>query len=110
MERHLIALVMALAILAAPALADEDGSSDHDNRLSLMTETPAEGFDLALQLARRAVVATRVCSSSIPESSDRARSSSAIVSSPEPACAFRNTRAWPWAAIRAGQLYALSIH
>lgn len=59
MHRFLIALVAALTIVAAPALADENGSSDDSNRLSLMTETPAEGFDLAVQLARRAVVATQ---------------------------------------------------
>ncbi|NBB93861.1 MAG: hypothetical protein GVY32_11925 [Gammaproteobacteria bacterium] len=59
MRRILIALVAALAIAAAPVLAEDDAPSDDAGGLSLITDTPAEGFDLALQLARRAVVATQ---------------------------------------------------
>ncbi len=59
MQRTLIALIAALALVAAPVFADEDQSSDGADALSLMTDTPAEGFDLAVSLARRAVVTTQ---------------------------------------------------
>lgn len=54
----LLAGLLAVATLAAeePTDSSTDGS---DGRLSLVTDTPAEGFDLAVALARRAVVATQ---------------------------------------------------
>jgi len=59
MKRSLIALIATLALVIAPVFADEHKSSDGASELSLITETPAEGFDLAVRLARRAVVATQ---------------------------------------------------
>lgn len=54
----LLAGLLAVGTLAAeePASASTDEAED---RLNLLTDTPAEGFDLAVQLARRAVVATQ---------------------------------------------------
>src|SRR5690554_6207142 len=52
-----IALVVALALKSpAPAAAIQQSAAPE---LSLMTETPQEGFDLALRLSRMAVVATQ---------------------------------------------------
>lgn len=59
MKRTLIALIAVLALVAAPAFADEDKPADGADALSLITDTPAEGFDLAVSLARRAVVTTQ---------------------------------------------------
>jgi hypothetical protein len=62
MKNWPIAILLA-GLLAVGTLAAEepDGASaeDAEDLLSLMTDTPAEGFDLAVQLARRAVVATQ---------------------------------------------------
>ncbi|MDZ7789134.1 MAG: hexameric tyrosine-coordinated heme protein [Xanthomonadales bacterium] len=54
----LLAGLLAVTTLAAeePADSSTDGNND---QLSLITATPAEGFDLAVNLARRAVVATQ---------------------------------------------------
>ena len=60
MKRILIVLMAALSVATAPVLLAEEGKSPEGaGGLSLITETPAEGFDLAVQLARRAVVATQ---------------------------------------------------
>jgi len=59
MNRTLITLLATLSIAAVPAFGEDEVSSDSTNGFSLITESPAEGFDLAVQLARRAVVATQ---------------------------------------------------
>jgi len=57
-----IAVVLAGLLAAGPLAAEEpepSSSNQGEDTLSLITDTPAEGFDLAIQLARRAVVATQ---------------------------------------------------
>jgi len=54
----LLAGLLAVGTLAAEEPADPP-ADERENRLSLLTGTPAEGFDLAIELARRAVVATQ---------------------------------------------------
>jgi len=54
----LLAGLLAAGTLAAEEPADASSKQSEDT-LSLITNTPAEGFDLAVQLARRAVVATQ---------------------------------------------------
>ncbi|EKV29775.1 hypothetical protein C882_0205 [Caenispirillum salinarum AK4] len=49
-------LVAASLALAAPALAQDDADSWLP---TLMTETPQEGFDLAVSMARKAVKTTQ---------------------------------------------------
>lgn len=63
--RHAFAIAAALAALAAaPASAQDaatgsDGGSDASWLPSLLTDTPAEGFDLAIAIARKAVTTTQ---------------------------------------------------
>jgi len=54
----LLAGLLAVTTLAAEESGDPAEDGDQDG-LSLITDTPAEGFDLAVSLARRAVVATQ---------------------------------------------------
>lgn len=54
----LLAGLLAVGTLAAEDPADASSKQSEDT-LSLITDTPAGGFDLAVQLARRAVVATQ---------------------------------------------------
>lgn len=54
----LLAGLLAVTTLAAEEPADSDADKGKE-ALSLITDTPAEGFDLAVSLARRAVVATQ---------------------------------------------------
>lgn len=54
----LLAGLLAMGTLAAGEPGDASSRQD-EGPLSLATATPAEGFDLAVQLARRAVVATQ---------------------------------------------------
>lgn len=54
----LLAGLLAMGTLAAGDMEDASSRQDEDS-LSLVTGTPAEGFDLAVKLARRAVVATQ---------------------------------------------------
>jgi len=54
----LLAGLLAVGTLAAEEPADSSSGQSED-ALSLITDTPAEGFDLAVKLARRAVVATQ---------------------------------------------------
>lgn len=56
MTRHLLASLAAACLLGAPAVAQDDTSSWLP---SLVTETPAEGFDLAVTMARTAVKTTQ---------------------------------------------------
>ncbi|HMT99076.1 MAG TPA: hexameric tyrosine-coordinated heme protein [Amaricoccus sp.] len=58
--RKTSAMIMCAAALAAgPAIA-QDATQDSESWLpSLMTDTPAEGFDLALSMARKAVTTTQ---------------------------------------------------
>lgn len=52
--RHCVAGCLAVALLAAP------GAAFAENELkSLMTETPEEGFALAIKLSQKAVVTTQ---------------------------------------------------
>jgi len=55
--------VLLAGLLAVGTLAAEEPENASANQgeeaLSLLTGTPAEGFDLAVELARRAVVATQ---------------------------------------------------
>jgi hypothetical protein len=55
-----IILILAALALAAPALA-EDAQAEPPAEwfTSLITETPADGFALAIRLARRAVTTTQ---------------------------------------------------
>ena len=61
MFRALSPLVAAAALLAVPAMAQDSMSENStDSWLpSLMAETPAEGFDLAITMARKAVTTTQ---------------------------------------------------
>ncbi len=56
-------VVLLAGLLAVGSLSAEDSQEAAKNQgeeqLSLITTTPAEGFDLALSLARKAVVATQ---------------------------------------------------
>lgn len=54
----LLAGLLAMGTLAAEQAGDA-AADEGEDPLSLITGTPAEGFDLAVQLARRAVVATQ---------------------------------------------------
>lgn len=71
----LLAGLLAMGTLAAGDMEDASSRQDEDP-LSLVTGTPAEGFDLAVKLARRAVVATQpdkgVLFEQRPEYSERA--------------------------------------
>lgn len=62
MQHWTIAVLLA-GLLAAGTLAAEEpqdsSTTKRDDAFSLITTTPAKGFDLALHLARRAVVATQ---------------------------------------------------
>lgn len=55
-RRAFVPLLAAAALLAAPAMAQDESDSWLP---SLMTETPAEGFDLAITMARKAVTTTQ---------------------------------------------------
>jgi len=62
MKNWSIAVLLAglLAVGTLAAEEPESASTDQgEEALSLLTGTPAEGFDLAVELARRAVVATQ---------------------------------------------------
>lgn len=59
MKQFLIVAFATVLFIAAPAMAEDMDKNNGTNELSLITDTPAEGFDLALALARRAVVATQ---------------------------------------------------
>jgi hypothetical protein len=61
MQRICAILICLTALAAAPATAqDAPKGSGNDTWLpSLMTETPAEGFDLAVSMARKAVKTTQ---------------------------------------------------
>lgn len=54
----LLAGLLAVGSLSAEESQEAAGNQGEDT-LNLITATPAEGFDLALSLARRAVVATQ---------------------------------------------------
>ena len=54
----LLAGLLAVGMLAAEE-PESTGADAAEDGLSLMTDTPSEGFDLAVALARRAVVATQ---------------------------------------------------
>jgi hypothetical protein len=57
MRRHLLAsAVTAACLFATPAMAQDDADSWLP---SLITETPEQGFDLAVTMARMAVKATQ---------------------------------------------------
>lgn len=62
MKNPSIAILLA-GLLAVGTLAagepDNAPAEESEDKLNLITETPAKGFDLAVQLARRAVVATQ---------------------------------------------------
>lgn len=55
-RQTLVPIVMAAALLAAPAAAQEEEESWLP---SLVTETPEEGFELAIRMARKAVTTTQ---------------------------------------------------
>ena len=55
-RQTLAAVLTAAAIAAAPAVAQETGSSWLP---SLTTETPQQGFELAVTMARKAVTTTQ---------------------------------------------------
>lgn len=60
--RKICATIICLAALAAgPAIAQEASQDPAEETWlpSLMTETPAEGFDLAVSMARKAVTTTQ---------------------------------------------------
>jgi hypothetical protein len=57
MTRHLLASLAAACLFAAPAMAQDDTESWLP---TLITETPAEGFDLAVTMARTAVKTTQL--------------------------------------------------
>lgn len=61
MIRMLIAGLVAAALTTSPVLASETGetAADEEWLTSLITDTPAEGFDLAVRLARRGVTTTQ---------------------------------------------------
>lgn len=54
----LLAGLLAMTTLAAEEHADSDADKGKE-ALSLITDTPTKGFELAVSLARRAVVATQ---------------------------------------------------
>lgn len=53
----LFATLIAATLSACPAMASEDEGNANDEEwlTSLITETPAKGFDLAIRLSRRSV-------------------------------------------------------
>ena len=55
-RQTLAAILTAAAFAAAPAVAQETGSSWLP---SLITETPQQGFELAVSMARKAVTTTQ---------------------------------------------------
>jgi hypothetical protein len=55
-NRILTPALLALALTATPALAQDSGDSWLP---SLLTETPQEGFDLAVTMARKGVTTTQ---------------------------------------------------
>ncbi|ABV91974.1 hypothetical protein Dshi_0225 [Dinoroseobacter shibae DFL 12 = DSM 16493] len=55
-NRILVSALLALALLAPPSLAQDSGDSWLP---SLLTETPAQGFDLAVTMARKGVTTTQ---------------------------------------------------
>jgi hypothetical protein len=61
MTRLLAATLMVTALAILPALASEtaDSHATADWLPSLITDTPAEGFELAVRLARRGVTTTQ---------------------------------------------------
>lgn len=56
MTRHILASLVGACLLGAPAVAQDDTASWLP---SLVTETPAQGFDLAVTMARTAVKTTQ---------------------------------------------------
>ncbi|RFF33028.1 hexameric tyrosine-coordinated heme protein [Wenzhouxiangella sediminis] len=62
MKNWRIVVLLAGLLAMGPLSAQEPANSpagQSEDALSLITGTPAEGFDLAVKLARRAVVATQ---------------------------------------------------
>jgi len=62
MKLQLSTFMLGVALAATPVIADETetgASADSVETLTLITETPAAGFELAISLARRAVTATQ---------------------------------------------------
>lgn len=60
MKSVLIASILAAALVCSPAVNGGEASSEPPDWLaSLNTDTPAEGFALAVRLARRGVTATQ---------------------------------------------------
>lgn len=60
--RKISAIVICLAALAAAPASTQEASESSGNDAwlpSLMTETPSEGFDLAVSMARKAVTTTQ---------------------------------------------------
>lgn len=55
-RRMLAPILVAAALVAAPAAAQE---SEESWLPSLVTETPEQGFDLAISMARKAVTTTQ---------------------------------------------------
>lgn len=60
-RRKLPCLLVAAALLGLPAMAQDSMEQDSSTSWlpSLMTETPAEGFDLAITMARKAVTSVQ---------------------------------------------------
>lgn len=65
MNQTLIAFLMVVAMTTLPALASETEMSTTDQEWlpSLIIDTPAEGFNLAVRLARRGVTCGTVADS-----------------------------------------------
>ncbi|HLW27413.1 MAG TPA: hexameric tyrosine-coordinated heme protein [Kiloniellales bacterium] len=60
LRRATVPILAAAMLFASPALAQDDMAGDSSDWLpSLITQTPAEGFDLAVSMARKAVTTTQ---------------------------------------------------
>src|SRR6056297_2503693 len=59
MIRPLVPALLAGMLTVAPAAAQEERASGDSWLPSLMTPTPADGFDLAVSMARKAVTTTQ---------------------------------------------------
>src|SRR5690625_1580551 len=61
LQRSVTPLLLAAALFVTPALVSKSLAQENQEPWlpSLMTETPAEGFDLAITMARKAVTTTQ---------------------------------------------------
>ncbi|MFW5722928.1 MAG: hexameric tyrosine-coordinated heme protein [Desulfohalobiaceae bacterium] len=61
MAKHLITFLILLALTGVPLAGaqEQEMAKQEDGKLSLITETPEEGFQLAITLARKAVTETQ---------------------------------------------------